>query len=209
MPKHKQELPPLVGDQLAGVDVLKNVSAAVGYQDLVHLEDARILLEWDYLQCPGICAYRDHSLRHEVLRPFPAEPRFTPAVARIIFANQFDPASVKQHHIALFDSHALGRSGSIDLGFVEGRALGYWVGFEVRCHVEHYAACHDGWDLFDTKLLEPIESGEVSPLVTIVINIADTDVTKSIELGADADPAVQDVIVVGRVGVPSPWAEPT
>ena len=99
-------------------------------------------------------------------------------------------------------SHALlGRHG-VDLRPVEGGAFLDDLDAEMRRHVEQDAARHHRRDLLDAELLQPADRRELAPLQAVVVAVADTDVAEAVELGADAGPAVEDVVVVGRVRRP-------
>ena len=47
------------------------------------------------------------------------------------------------------------------------------------------------------KLREPVESHELGGVHAVVVAVADAEVTEPVELGADADPGHQQVVVEG------------
>ena len=85
----------------------------------------------------------------------------------------------------------------LDLLDVEGGAFLDDVGAVMRRHVEQHAARHHRRDFFDAELLQPGGIGEVEQLVAVVIDVLDADMAEAIELAADADPAFDDVVVIG------------
>src|SRR6185369_8868759 len=85
----------------------------------------------------------------------------------------------------------------LDLLDVEGGAFLDHVGTVMRGHVEQHAARHHRRDLLDAELLQPGGIGEFEQLVAVVINVLDADMAEAVELAADADPAFDDVVIIG------------
>ena len=106
---------------------------------------------------------------------------------------------MEDHDVALADFDALFLGDFLDLLGVEGGAFLDHVGAVMRSHVEQHAPCHHRRDLFDAELLQPGGIGEIEQLVAIVVDVLDADMAEAVELTTDADPAFDDVVVVGRL----------
>src|SRR5262245_1934464 len=201
--EREQELPGLVLHHLGGLHVLEDVDAVHRQQDLVHLEHAGVLLERQHLQAPGIGADHRHLALGEVARAADAEAGLDRAVALVVLADQLGPAGMEQHHVAALNRlDALALHGALDLGAIERGAFLDDVGVEVARHVEQDAARRDRRHLLDAELLQPVGGDEVGPLVAVVVDIVDADVAEAVELRADADPARDDVVVIGCLARP-------
>src|SRR4051794_39029313 len=99
MAEYKHELICPITGQLGRVEVLKNVDAVLGDEDLVHLEEAYTGLERDRLKTPAVGADRNHLLTGQILRTLLPKPRLAGDVALVILAHQRQPASVEDHDV--------------------------------------------------------------------------------------------------------------
>ena len=171
----------------------------------MHLEDAAVfgalLLERDRLERPVVGADRDHALAHQIARAVTAQPGLDRTVALRVLVDQAQPAGVEDDHVALPNLDALFLRDRVDLGLVEGRAFLDHVDAVVRRHVEQHTARDHRRHGVGPELLHAADARDVAPLQAVVVAVADTDVAEPVDLRADAGPAVQDVVVVGRVGV--------
>ena len=70
-------------------------------------------------------------------------------------------------------------------------------------HVEHDTARDQRRHLLSAKFGQSINRSKVAGVVAVVVHAINTQVTQAIELRADAEPAVVDVIVVGDIGIRS------
>jgi hypothetical protein len=111
---------------------------------------------------------------------------------------------VEDHHVALADFDALLLGDRLDLLAVECGALLDDIGAVVRSHVEENTAGNQRRDLLHAEFLETGSIGEIGILVAVVVDILHANVAEAIDLAADPDPAVDDIVVVGRLA----WAEP-
>ena len=116
---------------------------------------------------------------------------------------------MEQHDVALLDLDALLGERVVDLLLVEGRSgrHGFLPATAVMSSTTPRVT--NARQLLDTELLETVGRGEVHGLVAVVVDVIDADVAEAVELRADADPAGDDVVVVGGLGraeaVPPVW----
>src|SRR6266404_1656595 len=199
--EHEQELIGLVLGEFGGIHVFQNVSPVHRQQDLVHLEHI-FGYERDHFDRPGVGTDRHHALAGEVLRAFDAEPGLAGGVTLVVLADQAEPAGMEDHDIALADLDALLLRDLFDLLDVERGALLDHVGVVIGGHVEQHATGDHGGYLLDTELLQAVGIGEVGQLVAVVIDVVDADMAEAVELATDADPGVEDVVIIGRLARP-------
>ena len=111
---------------------------------------------------------------------------------------------MEDHDVALADFDALLLGDFLDLLDVEGGAFLDHVGVVIGGHVEQHAARDHRRDLLDTELLQAGGIGEVGELVAVVVDVVDADMAEAVELAADADPGVDDVVIIGRLARSEP-----
>src|SRR6266404_1243249 len=197
--EHEQELIGLVLGEFGRIHVFQNVSPVHRQQDLVHLEHI-FGFERDHFDRPGVGTDRHHALAGEVLRAFDAEPGLAGGVTLVVLADQAEPAGMEDHDIALADLDALLLRDLFDLLDVERGTLLDHVGVVIGGHVEQHAACHHRRDFFDAELLQAGGIGEIGELVAVVIDVLDADVAEAVDLAADTDPGIENVVIIGGLG---------
>ena len=133
------------------------------------------------------------------LRAFDAETGLAGRIAFVVLADQAEPAGVEDDDVALADLDVLLLGDFVDLLDVEGGAFLHDVGVEIGGHVEQHAARDDRRHLLDTELLQAVRIGEIGELVAVVIDVLDAEMAEAVDLAADADPRVKDVVVIGRL----------
>src|SRR6478736_5695352 len=101
---------------------------------------------------------------------------------------------MEDHDVTLPDLDALLLRDFLDLLDIEGGAFLNHVGAVVSRHVEQHAPCYHRRDFLDAELFQPSGIGEVEQLVAIVLDVLDTEMAEAVELAADADPALDDVV---------------
>ena len=200
MTEHEQELVGLVTRQFGGIDVLQDIGAAQGQQNLVDLKNAGILLERHRFQAPGIGAHSDHTFGHQITGTASAQPRLDRSEAFGILVDDAEPAGVEQHDVALANFDPLLAGRPLDFSLIEGRAFIEHRNAVVGRHVQQDAPTHDRRNFFGTEFLQAADIGKFRPLEPVVIPIADADMAESIQLCTDPVPAIQDIVVVSGLG---------
>src|SRR5690554_4845812 len=108
--EHKEKLPRLVGDQFAGIHVLKHVDTILGLQDLVHRESLALRLGRHRFHAPGVRTHSDHAYLSKIFGGGDSHSRLRRAETlqvRIFAVQQLHPVRVEEHDVAFADLDAL------------------------------------------------------------------------------------------------------
>src|SRR5690606_2832086 len=103
MAQHEEEFRGAISGKLMRVDVLEDVDAVLGQEDLVHLERTRSFLTRKHFQSGVVCADGHHTLVCQELGTFHAQSGLTTRKALVVLADEAEPAGVEQDDVALAD----------------------------------------------------------------------------------------------------------
>ena len=154
------------------------------------------------IDAPGVCADRYYVPAREIARDLLrlARLRRHPGL-RFSLELGLGPARVEQHDISFTHRRSLLLLHRLHILDVEELARLHGLHTEVSRHVEHDAAGDDGGNLVDAEPGQPGEKGEVPGIVAVVVHaILRADVAEPVDLRSDAEPALEDIVVIGGVG---------